>query len=49
MMEVASTVRDASHKGNHTQQQYGEKSYEKYLEQDKEFEHIFWPQCKVVT
>lgn len=32
MMEVAATVRDASHKGNHTQQQEGEKSYEEHLE-----------------
>ncbi len=30
-MEVAATVRDASHKGNHAQQQDREKSYEEHL------------------
>lgn len=31
MMEVAGTVRGASHKWNHAQQQQREKSYEKQL------------------
>lgn len=31
MMKVAATIKGASHKGNHTQQQEREKSYEEHL------------------
>jgi hypothetical protein len=31
-MEMVATARDASHKGNHAQQQESEKSYEEHLE-----------------